>query len=81
MSCAMRLTVFALLFALLCFKGRELCSVDAKATADASSSDNLADQSAAEPEPLRSRAMEFRGLTPMPSVSGRFLPPFSQEMR
>ena len=81
MTCTMRLTVFALLFALLCLKGRELCYVDAKATDGGSSPDSMADQAAAEPEPLRSRAMEFRGLTPMPSVSGRFLSPFSLEKR
>jgi len=81
MSYSMRLTLFVLLFAMLCIKGGELCSAGATASLSGFFPEKAAGHSAFEPEPLRSRAVEFRGLTPMPSVSGRFLSPLFQDRR
>jgi len=71
MSDVLRLVLFAVLFAVLCVQAHELSSPGSRSLVKSLFVDSAAKTPAARhPEPLRSRALEFRGLTPVPMASG-----------
>jgi hypothetical protein len=71
MSHVLRLVLFSVLFAVLCITASELSSVGSGFLAkNIFAGFETASSAAHAPEPLRSRALEFRGLTPAPSESG-----------
>jgi hypothetical protein len=70
MSYTMRIVLFAILFAVLCVKGGELCSAGGAGMW----SGIFDEKDALTPEPIRSREADFRGLTPQPSGDKLLLP-------
>jgi len=67
---SLRLALFIVLFAILCVKGGELCAAGGSVFAE-----TPAVSSSTEPQPIRPRSEEFRGLTPMPSGNSRLFSP------
>ncbi|EFL49375.1 cytochrome c oxidase mono-heme subunit/FixO [Solidesulfovibrio fructosivorans JJ]] len=71
MSDVLRLVLFAVLFAFLCIQAHELSSPGSRLLARSLFADTATrTMDPRHPEPLKSRALEFRGLTPVPMASG-----------
>lgn len=80
MSHVLRLVLVTVLFAMLCIKASELCSAGSRSLAKGFMTDaGTAAHAGRDPEPLKSRALEFRGLLPLSASPWRerFIPPAS----
>lgn len=66
----LRLLFFAALFTILCAKGGELCAAG-QAHLPTWLFGGETDRGLREPEPLRPREETFRGVSPLPDVTGR----------
>lgn len=66
----LRLLLFAALFTILCAKGGELCAAGQAHLPTWLFGDGT-ERGQREPEPLRPREETFRGLSPLPALSGR----------
>jgi hypothetical protein len=70
MSYSMRIVLFAILFAVLCVKGGELCSAGGAGMW----STFFEEKDAVAPEPIMPPEKAFRGLSPRPAVERLVLP-------